>query len=177
MINHRHAMIRLFVSCCIVLMLQGCRPAAEDVVRQARVDIDLSVNLGQALSLYSYFGETRWRSFVDACGHQIVEFTGNMDYDRFVGSCYVGVQLTPTMIRKAKDHLKNRLTTYVARFELEGDGKDFDLEYSALTIREKDRTGHMITRTILDRDHHIFEFICLDNPEPFTYGALLTAAM
>jgi hypothetical protein len=158
-------------------MLQGCRLTAEDMVRQARVDIDPSVTLGQALSLYSYFGRTHWRSFVDRCGHQIVEFTGDMDYDRFVGSSYVGVQLTPAMICRAKDHLKGRLTSYVARFELQDDGKDFGLEYSALEIRETDRTGYTITRTILDRDHHIFEFICLDNPEPLTYGALLTAAM
>ncbi|WP_462325475.1 hypothetical protein [Desulfoplanes sp.] len=61
--------------------------------------------------------------------------------------------------------------------EMEGDGKDFDPEYSALSIREKDRPGHMITRTILGRDHHIFGSICLDNPEPFTYGALLSAAL
>lgn len=177
MSKHRNRLIRFFIACGVVLMLQGCRPTAEDVVRQARMDIDPSVTLGQALSLYSYFGQTHWRSFVDTCGHEIVEFNGDMDYDRFVGSCYVGVQLTPSMISKAKNLLKDRLITYVARFELCGDGRGFDLDYSALKIIEKDQDKHKITRTIVDSDHHIFEFIYLNNPEPLTYETLLTAAM
>lgn len=173
--HHQNIWILVYTVC---ILGYGCSQQPVDIVQNNRLEIDPSVTIGEALTSYSYFGHTQWKSFKDDHGMDIVEFRGVIDYDRFIGSMYLGTQLTPTMIEHGKNMLGSLVTTYIAQFARTRQNNEFHLKYSALhRTGTKLQTEDSQATDIIDKDFHLFQFIYLDVPEPVTYDALLTASL
>ena len=174
--HHNNIWILVYTTLCI--LGYGCNQQPVDIVQKSRLKIDPSLTIGEALTSYSYFGNTQWRSFKDDQGMDTVEFRGIIDYDRFVGSTYLGTQLTPTMVEQGKKIIGDLVTTYIAQFARTRQNNEFHLTYSALHIAGTNQhTEHCRPQDIIDKDFHLFQFIYLDIPEPVTYDALLAATL
>jgi hypothetical protein len=96
--------------------LQACTSSAIDTVKDGTLALDSSRTVGQALESYNYFSATSWKSFKDNKGREIVEFTGVVDYDKFVGTTYIGLIFTSEMIDNSVNYLNHPQMSFFVQF-------------------------------------------------------------
>ena len=142
--------------------LQACTSSVIDTVKDGTLALDSSRTVGQALDNYNYFNETSWSSFKDNKGRQIVEFTGVVDYDKFVGATYRGVTLSPEIVSKAKKNMKNFSMSFLAQFAVKGNR--FLLVFSGMKVGRVDENGKLHQKKIPDTKMETIEAVYRNDP-------------
>ena len=157
----------------VMLVVSGCSDSSIGKVQNGVIGFDDSVTVGDALNNYQYFSEKDWRSYEDDQNRTIVEFNGEMDYDKFIGSKYMNMELTADQVASNKEKIGDMRVRYVAQFVLSKSGDTFRTGYSGLTIdgAHKD-TGEKFEENIPDKNLSTVKNIYLNNPEIATWGLL-----
>ena len=142
--------------------LQACTSSSIDTVKDGTLALDSSRTVGQVFDSYNYFSVTSWKSFKDNKGREVVEFTGTVDYDKYVGAIYGGVTLSPEIVTKAKKNMENMEMSFLAQFAVKGNR--FLLIYSGINVGGVDENGKLNQKKIPDTRMETIEAVYRNVP-------------
>ncbi len=142
--------------------LQACTSSAIDTVKDGTLVLDSSRTVGQTFDSYKYFSATSWKSFKDNKGREIVEFTGSVDYDKYVGAIYGGVTLSSEIVTKAKKNMENMKMSFIAQFAVKGNR--FLLIFSGINVGGVDENGKLHQKKIPDTKMETIEAVYRNVP-------------
>ncbi len=164
---------KLFASAVILFIFAGCTGSnLEKTVKSGTLDIDKSVTVGDALNGYKYFGKDKeWSTLVDSQGRQVVQFRGEIDFDKFIDASSEGITVTEDMLKKMKDNMNQIQSTisltYVVQFCLNKGDSDskFGVQYSGLEFKmENMKTGETKNQDAPDEDGTYLKSVYTNQP-------------
>jgi len=150
------------------------------LVKGGTLEYDETVTVGAALEGYKYFDDYAWSELEDSQGRQVVEFRGHLDFDQFVDAELEGMKLSQDMVERGKSELSEAGMdlNYVIQFAIGKDGKTFQVKYSGLEMKGSNiDTGLSGCEDMPDEDLMIFQCIYSNQPEPATFGLLVSGGL
>jgi hypothetical protein len=150
-----------------VVMLSGCtKTDPVNLVKNGVLEMDRSVNIGNALDHYAFFKSTSWKAVRDSQQRNIVIFEGALDIDKYSGAKIeeLGFTVTPEMVQKGKARLGDISFTFIAQFIINTDGNTFQLTNSSHRMeRTASDTKQKFSQDMPDPSNQIFSLYIYKN--------------
>lgn len=160
-----------------LLLFFGC--SGEDpiaMVKKGTLQFDTTVTVGDALSNYKYFSNTKWSSFEDSQKRTVVEFSGDLDFNKFIGEELDGVpiKVSEEKVKNFRTKVGDLKLTYIAQFSISKTDNSFNVLFSGINMSGTNhQTGKHGSTQIPDKDLNTLQTIYRNKPEVSTLVLLI----
>lgn len=171
-----HNMKLIFLSL-VIVFVASCSVEPVDVVKEGTLNFDESVTIGAALDGYKYFEKSTWETFETSQGRTIVEFTGVMAQNAYVGSTLEGVRLTEEILTRSNVIMKDLKFTYSCQFQISEEDDTFEVVYSGINFSGDDTIANEhLDDNVKDDDFSILKRLYNNEPDENTLVFLIAIA-
>lgn len=148
----------------------------ENQVRNGTLNFDPSVTISDALDNYEYFSQTEWASHTSRQGRNIVEFSGVMDLDKYIGTKVDRITITDEILEKTRT-VANPEVEYILKFSVSKIDDTFEVMSSEIVFSGYNKKEKKeVSKSIPDNNLTSLEAIYANSPELNTQAVILSGS-